>query len=59
MSTWKTDNFGWFLTAYYVLELFSLLAVIEAKLIGPHGGLQVGKKAASDEDGPWNDPEAY
>ena len=33
-----------------------LLAAIGAKLIGPHGGLQVGKNVVPDEQAAWNDP---
>ena len=33
-----------------------LLVDIGAKLIGPHGGLQVGKKTVPDEQAPWSDP---
>ena len=40
-------------------KLSSLIATIEAKLIGPHGGLQVSKKAIPDEQAPWNDPVLY
>ena len=43
MSTRKITNFRGFLTVYYVPKLSSLLATIGAKLIGPHGDLQVGK----------------
>ena len=33
-----------------------LLVAIGAKLIGPHGGLQVGEGAVHNEQPPWNDP---
>ena len=33
-----------------------LLTAIEAKLIGPHGGLQVCKSVVYHEQAPWNDP---
>ena len=39
----KLANSRWFLIFYYVPELSSLLSTIGAKLIVPHGGLQVSK----------------
>jgi len=45
-------NFRWFLTVY-VPGISSLLAAIGAKLICPHGGLQV-MKAVGDEQRQWS-----
>ena len=43
MSTRETVNFRSLLTVHYVPELSSLLAAIGEKLIGLHGGHQVGE----------------
>ena len=50
MSTWKMEYFRWFLTVYYVPKLSLLLAAIGKKLTGHHGGLQIGKYTAPDEE---------
>ena len=34
----------------------SLLATIGAKLVGPHGGLQIGNWSVHDEHALWSDP---
>ena len=48
----KNGEFKSFLTVCYVPELSLLLAAIGAKLIGPHGDLQVDKqKVCQDEIG--------
>ena len=43
------------LAALSILSIL-LLSAIGAKLIDPHGGLQVGKWAVHDEQAPWNNP---
>ena len=44
------------LTSSSVPLFILLLAAIGAILIGPHGGLQVDRWAAHDEQAPGNDP---
>ena len=48
----KWDSFWQVIVPLSIL----LLAAIGAKLIGPHGNLQVGKWTVYDEQAPWNDP---
>ena len=49
------SRFGALISSSVPLSILLHTAMV-AKLVGPNGGLQVGKWAVHDEQAPWSDP---